>query len=529
MGKQETTEPLATVGAPSTWMSDWTAIDWTIIYHKVNRLQMRIAKAAREERWGKVKSLQRILTRSMAAKLWATRRVVTNRGRHTPGVDGVLWKTPKQKIQGARSLRRRGYRPQALRRIYIPKKSGKKMRPLSIPTMKDRAMQALYLLSLLPVAETLADPSSFGFRPKRSTADAHVRCYGVLAKRSSPEWIFDADIESCFDRISHDWLLANIPMDKAILRSWLRAGYLEKDVFFYTREGTPQGGIISPTLANMTLDGLEGVAQRSVAERTRHGRSKVHVIRYCDDFVVTARSREDLVTRVIPAIERFLAERGLRISSEKSKIVHISAGFDFLGANVRKYNGKFLAKPMRESTLRVARDCRDIVKKHRAAKTEVMIQSLNARLRGWGHYYRHLVASKAFGYLDFRIFADLKRWMKRRHPKKSITWCCRKYFRTEGHDRWVFSAEFQTPEGTSQRVDLMKLGRLGLRRHIQVRTAANPFDPAYGAYFHRRQRSKSRAVGAGWSPWHEVQSAENVETTDNNRAAGSDLPAFEGA
>jgi RNA-directed DNA polymerase len=339
------TEPEATVGAPETWPDDWTAIDWTVIYRKVNRLQMRIAKAVREERWGKVKSLQRILTRSMAAKLWATRRVVTNRGRNTPGVDGVLWKTPEQKIQGAKSLQRRGYRPQPLRRIYIPKKSGNKKRPLSIPTMKDRAMQALYWLALVPVAETLADPCSLGFRPGRCIADAHVRCYGILSRRSGPEWIFDADIESCFDTISHDWLLANIPMDKAILQAWLKAGYLEDRGFHYTREGTPQGGIISPTLANMTLDGLEAVAQGAVPERTRQGRSKVHVIRYCDDFVVTARSREDLVDKVIPAIEAFLAERGLRLSTEKSRVTHISAGFNFLGANVRKYNGKLWRSP----------------------------------------------------------------------------------------------------------------------------------------------------------------------------------------
>lgn len=503
-GKQRTTGPTATVGAPGTWPDEWTDIDWKDVFRQVNRLQMRIAKAVREGRWGKVKSLQRILTRSRAAKLWATRRVVTNRGRHTPGVDRILWKTSAQKIQGAMSLRRRGYRPLPLRRIHIPKKNGKKMRPLGIPTVRDRAMQALHQLALLPVAETLADPSSFGFRPKRCTADAHVRCYGLLAKQRSPEWIFDADIESCFDRISHDWLLANIPMDKAILKLWLKAGYLEDRGFFYTHEGTPQGGIISPTLANMTLDGLERTAQEAVPARTQQGRSKVHVVRYCDDFIVTARSKTDLVGKVIPAIEAFLAERGLRISSEKSKIVHISTGFDFLGGHVRKYNGKFLTKPTKENTLRVARECRDIMKKHRASKTEVMIHDLNSRLRGWGHHFRHLVASAAFGYLDSRIFAHLKRWMRRRHPNKGITWCCRKYFRTEGHDRWVFSARAQTTDGKSQRIDLIKLGHLHTRRHIQIRTAANPFDPAFDTYFHQRQRNRDRTKPAAWSPWQEI-------------------------
>jgi len=207
-----------------------------------------------EGRFGKVKALQRLLTHSYAAKQLAVRRVVTNDGRHTPGIDGVRWRTPGQRQQAVVSLRRHGYRPRPLRRVSIPKSNGKQ-RPLGIPTMHDRAMQALHSLALEPVMEMLADPNSYGFRSRRSLHDAIGQCFVVLAKKHSPRWILDADIKACFDRISHDWLLAHVPMDKAILKAWLRAGYIEDNAFHATEEGTPQGGIISPLLANLALDG----------------------------------------------------------------------------------------------------------------------------------------------------------------------------------------------------------------------------------------------------------------------------------
>lgn len=488
------TEQTATVGAPSAWMNDWESIDWKLIHDKVKRLQMRIAKAVRENRWGKVKVLQRILTRSMAAKLWATRRVVTNRGRNTPGVDGVIWTTPAQKIQGARSLQRRGYRPQPLRRIHIPKKDGKRMRPLSIPTKKDRAMQALHLLALNPIAEMQADGHSYGYRPERSIADAHGQCFIALAKSYAPVWIFEGDIESCFDRISHEWLLANIPMDKVILRMWLKAGYLKDRGFYYTEQGTPQGGIISPALANMTLDGLERVARGAVPNRSRtSGRPKVHVIRYADDFVITARSREMLEAKLIPAVEHFLAERDLRLSAEKSQITHIEAGFDFLGANVRKYNGKLLMRPTKDGVLRLVKGCRELMRKHWASRTDVLIRRLNAKLRGWANQFRHLVSYKAFGYIDWRIFEGLKRWMRRRHPTKNMRWRKQRYFRhREGHRGWIFSASYRDARGQTRRVDLVKLSRLGLRKHAKIQSKAHPFDPAYREYFRQRWLSQRR-------------------------------------
>src|ERR1700678_653027 len=236
--------------------SQWEQIDWSQCEQKVRSLQARIVKATQEGRHGKVKALQWLLTHSFYGRALAVKRVTHNQGKNTPGVDGAIWSTPASRYKAIDMLKRRGYKPRPLRRVYMPKTNGK-LRPLGIPTMKDRAMQALYLLALLPIAETKADPNSYGFRPKRSTADAIEQCFLALAKETSPVWALEGDIKGCFDHISHDWMLAHIPMDAVILKKWLKAGYVDNRTLFPTGAGTPQGGIISPTLANLTLDGLE--------------------------------------------------------------------------------------------------------------------------------------------------------------------------------------------------------------------------------------------------------------------------------
>jgi RNA-directed DNA polymerase len=255
-------------GAPIGGNIKWHDIDWKSAGSDVRRLQMRIAKAVKEKKHGKVKSLQWLLTHSFNAKLLAVKRVTSNKGKNTPGVDGILWKGNKNKIQAALSLQRHGYNPKPLRRIYIPKKNGK-LRPLSIPTMYDRAMQALYKLALSPVAETLADRNSYGFREGRNCADAVQAGFNFLSKPNSATYILEGDITGCFDNINKEWMLNNIPMDKVVLRKWLECGYIENNIKYPTLKGTPQGGIISPTLANMTLDGLEQVVMNEVSGRNR--------------------------------------------------------------------------------------------------------------------------------------------------------------------------------------------------------------------------------------------------------------------
>ena len=310
------------VGASSTPSQDWKSLPWDKIRQQVRRLQMRIAKAIKEKRYGRAKALQWILTHSHSAKLLAVQRVTTNQGARTPGVDKKVWRTDGQKLAAISLLRRRGYKPQPLRRIYIKKKNGK-LRPLSIPTILDRAFQALYMLALQPIAETCADKNSYGFREGRSCADAIKQCFIVLAKRTSAQWVLECDIKACFDQISHPWMLKNIPLDKRVLGQWLKAGYMENNRLFPTTAGTPQGGIASPILANLTLDGMESAIRAAIDPK----HDKVNFIRYADDSAVTAASKEILEQKVKPAVIQFLDERGLKLSEEKTVITHITEGF----------------------------------------------------------------------------------------------------------------------------------------------------------------------------------------------------------
>jgi RNA-directed DNA polymerase len=338
---------------------------------------MRIAKARREQRFNKVKALQWLLTHSLEAKLLAMKRVTSSQGAKTPGVDGKLYQCDSKKMQLALSLKQHGYKAQPLKRVYIPKRNGK--RPLGIPTLYDRAMQALYLLAVEPVAEMQADPNSYGFRPNRSTADAAERCFKVLCNKHSVQWILEGDIKACFDTISHDWLLNNIPMERRILKQWLNAGFIEKQTLFPTTEGTPQGGIISPVAANIALEGLEEVVQQAASRKSKH---KAHTVRYADDFVIMGVTKELLENDIKPAVERFLAERGLVLSLEKTKITHIEKGFDFLGFNVRKYQGKLLIKPSKSGVTTFVRKIREVVKTYKAVTAYELIGMLNPKIMG---------------------------------------------------------------------------------------------------------------------------------------------------
>lgn len=465
----------------------WHATDWHKVNREVRRLQTRIVKAQQEGKRGKVKALQRLLTHSFSGKALAVRRVTENQGKKTAGVDKVTWDTPKKKAAAIHDLRQRGYQPLPLRRIYIPKKNGK-MRPLGIPTMKDRAMQALYSLALDPIAETTADPSSYGFRKARSCADAIGECFILLAHKRDPQWILEGDIKACFDKISHEWLLANAPMEKSILRKWLKAGYMEKNALKPTEEGTPQGGICSPVLANLTLDGLEKVLRERFPDTTRSSRkarSKVHLVRYADDFIVTGRSKELLENEVKPLVEQFMRERGLTLSHEKTHVVHIKDGFDFLGQNVRKYNEKLLIKPSKKSIQAHLDTIRGKIKENKTATAGHLITLLNPVLQGWANYHRHVVSSKVFQQVDMAVFKAVWRWAKRRHPNKGKQWIKKKYFKTVGNRNWVFFGLFVDKQGFRE-VELRSTSSIKIRRHHKIRNEANPYDPQWEEYFEKR-------------------------------------------
>ena len=441
---------------------------------------MRIAKATQAGQHRKAQALQWVLTHSRAAKLLAVHRVTTNRGAKTPGVDNVRWRSDKQKLQAASNLKRHGYKPKALRRIYIPKPNGK-LRPLSIPTMHDRAMQALYALALAPIVEVLADRYSYGFREGRRCADALEQCFTILAQKTCAPWVLEGDIRACFDEISHEWLLKHVPMDKQLLRAWLTAGYWEEEQLFPTTAGTPQGGLISPLLANFVLDGMERVV-KAVAKV----KDKVHFVRYADDFVVTGANREILEQKVKPALTAFLKERGLELSEQKTVITHIQKGFNFLGHTVRKYGDKLLITPAKSKVKILRGKISQWIQSARGLSQEALLRQLNPRLRGWANYYRNGAAMRTFCNLDWHVNCTLWRWVHHRHPNKSFRWKKRRYFSAEG-DSGAFSVRITLKNGESRVLALYRLASTKIQRHIKVRGTAHPYDPNYTEYFEKRR------------------------------------------
>jgi len=471
----------------------WKTIDWLHVRQEVRRLQMRIAKATQAGHHRKAQALQWVLTHSRSAKLLAVHRVTTNRGAKTPGVDKVIWRTDRQKLQAASNLKRHGYKPRPLRRHYIPKPNGK-LRPLSIPTMHDRAMQALYALALAPIAETLADRYSYGFREGRRCADALEQCFTILSQRVSAQWILEGDIRACFDEISHEWLLQHVPMDKRMLRAWLKAGYWEKDQLFPTTAGTPQGGLISPLLSNFALDGMEQ-AVKAVAKPG----DKVNFVRYADDSVVTGANREILEQKVKPALTAFLKPRGLELSEQKTVITHIQEGFDFLGHTVRKYGDKLLITPAKSKVQILRQKISRAMHSAMGHTQEMLLRRLNPLLRGWANYYRNGVARRTFEKLDYYVGHKIWRWITRRHPHKSRAWKQRKYFSAAG-EAGAFSVRVHSKRGESRVLQLYRLASTKIERHIKVRGTANPFDPRYTEYFAKRRCSAWRVRGGGRTP-----------------------------
>lgn len=461
----------------------WHAIDWETCHRRVRGLQVRIAKAAKEQQWRRVKCLQRLLVRSFSAKALAVKRVTENRGKNTPGIDGETWSTPTSKWEAIGRLQRRGYKPRPLRRVYIPKANGKS-RPLGIPTLRDRAMQALYLLALEPVSETTADRNSYGFRPHRSTADAIEQLFVNLGRRNSATWVLEGDIKGCFDNISHDWLVANVPLDSGIVRKWLKAGYMESGLLNPTEAGTPQGGIISPVLANLALDGLEAVLESHFGKKNTKAsyRTKVNYVRYADDFVITGISKELLEREVFPVVQSFMAERGLELSTKKTLITHVEDGFDFLGQNIRKHGDKLLIKPSHENLSTFLKKVRAVVKGNKTAPAWVLVDLLNPMIQGWANYHRHVVAKETFNYVDYRIWRLLWQWCKRRHLNRRKRWVKEKYFKRIGNRAWVFSDIY--PGG--KRAALVYAADTRIQRHTKIRSDANPYDPADETYFERR-------------------------------------------
>ena len=451
----------------------WKSIDWKKAEAEVSRLQARIAKATQEKKWNTVKRLQYLLSHSYYAKALAVRKVTTNQGKHTPGIDKELWNTPAVKMRNVLILTDKGYKAKPLRRVFIEKPGKKKKRPLGIPCMYDRAMQALYALALDPVSETTADEKSFGFRRGRSAQDACEYIFTALSRRTSPEWVLEGDIKGCFDHISHDWLIDHIPMDKSVLKQFLKAGFVFQNELFPTDEGTPQGGVISPILANMALDGM----QKVLSDRFHTNRlgkidlrfknaHKVNLVRYADDFIVTAATKE-IAEEAKEIIRGFLCTRGLELSEEKTLITHVDDGFDMLGWTFRRFKEKLIVKPSKKSVKALNASLHNtVLERGKAWRQEDLIRVLNRQLRGWANYHQSVCAKDAFSRTDHILYEMLWRWAKRRHPKKNRKWITANYWYSKGLRNWVFS---------TKNAELIRLGEVPIIRHTKVRMSANPY------------------------------------------------------
>lgn len=449
----------------------------------------RIYRAVVNGQNGKVRSLTGLLLKSYSNLLTSVRQITQiNAGKQTAGIDGRIALTPESRMNLVKELRDNNWLPSPTKRVYIPKKN-RKLRPLGIPTIKDRVIQNVAKNALEPCWEASFEEHSYGFRPGRSCHDAIEQCFVRLnpsPRCSNNTWVLDADILGFFDNISHKTILENVKYfpGRRLIQDWLKAGYLDKAVLNPTRIGTPQGGVISPLLANIGLHGLQYHLQKV--------NPKIGFIRYADDFLVTARSLEE-INGIIAELETWLKSRSLELSPEKTRIVHINDGVNFLGFNLRRYDGKLLIKPQKEDVLEFCKNLGKEIKKRSTWKQENLINWLNPILRGKAEYYKHTVSKETFSYISHRVWQYLWRWAKRRHPKKGVQWIKNRYFhRVKGVD-WTFAVKTLNRKGLDKLLTLYIVKSTSIERHVKVKGNASPDNPSLREYWAKRAEKHGKS------------------------------------
>lgn len=387
------------VCATTETITCWEDIDFIKAEKVLKKLQRRIAVAYRNQRHDVVVTLQHQLIHSFSAKALAVQRVSSNRGKNTPGVDGVIWNTSELKFEAIHSLKRRGYQPKPLKRVFIPKGNGK-LRPLSIPTMKDRAMQTLYKFALEPIAEESGDQSSYAYRQNRCARDAIAECCNILSKRPDFEWVLKIDIKSCFDSISHEWMMEHILMDKVILRKFIKTPYVRDLILYPTLSGVPQGGPLSSVLCNMTLDGLESLLYDTFG-------ADVHMIRYADDMIIFVRHSTFPIPDVTAFIRDFLAERELELSETKTQTTHIQDGFAFLGWKIHKANQQIIATPTKTNIITLLTKIKTELSNELSVNPIKQTEKVLSIIRGWFGYYVGLADQYKLYGVEFEVMSLL--------------------------------------------------------------------------------------------------------------------------
>jgi len=464
-------------------LKEWHTIDINQSLITVYKLQCEISKAWKDGDLGKVRRLQQQLVESFAARVLAVKKVMENKGAKTPGVDGEVWEKKEQWLAVVHRLKDlKDYQAQPVRRVMIPKSNGK-MRPLGIPTLFDRCVQALFKLALEPIAETTADQRSYAYRPYRSVADAMKYLKLVLgSKTCRKRWVLEGDIRKFFDTISHEWLSKNIPMNRRMLTQFIKAGFIEDGTFQATAEGTPQGGVLSPVLANMVLDGLEAVMEKH----------NFLIVRYADDFVVLGETQEQLKRVATPLVEEFLKQRGVTLNQQKTRTVNIQEGFNFLGYRFKEYSsvtrargtkkGTFLVMPEPAKVTELYRRAATVVKEGRHKPMYVMLTKLNQLLRGWAEHYRTASSKKVFSKVGNHIFWLVWHMLRWKHPTWGQKALKAKYYKPVKGNRWTLWCE----DSNKQPMTLFAIASVKIKRHNLIKTGVNPFDPADEEYFQKR-------------------------------------------
>jgi RNA-directed DNA polymerase len=502
--------------------TEWQSIKWCQAFRVVRNLRQRIFKASRQQDWKRVRNLQKLLLKSYSNVLLAVRQVTQiNAGKRTPGIDKLLVKTSEAKAILVDVLKQQiPWKPLAARRVYIPKSNGER-RPLGIPSLIDRCLQAMVKAALEPFWEAKFEPTSYGFRPGRSAQDAIARIYATARSANrKKKWVVDADIAGCFDTIDHEYLmlqLGNFPA-RGLVAQWLEAGYMEKGIWHPTTTGSPQGGIISPLLANIALHGMEAtLGIRRNSEGTIRGARTL--VRYADDFVVFCQSQAD-AQQVLEDLKRFLSLRGLKLSAGKTRIVHLSEGFNFLGFNIRHYptqndptGWKLLIKPAKERVAAFREKLRHTFKRLHGSNAKCLIKVLNPLLRGWANYYRSVVSTETFSKLEYYVFWKLRRWISKSHPNKSFSWRDRRYWMQ--HPSYPSSYWNFVDKDTG--MVLYRIGYTRVQRHVLIKGHASPDDPEFRDYFEKRTQ-KSMQVGEYAKASQQVIRSQNAKCPACNQS-----------